>query len=122
MLGYRLLIMTKISNTSSAEHYKWGDDSDGWHLLKTAQLSVIEERMPVGAREGRHYHSNSQQFFYILEGEANLEVNGEMFTLLKGDGLHVEAGQPHQLMNKSVREIRFIVVSQPKSHGDRVDV
>ncbi len=39
-----------IINTESAKHYKWGGpqgtDCDGWHLVKTPELSVIEELMP----------------------------------------------------------------------------
>jgi len=26
-----------------AEHYRWGNDCDGWHLVKDGSLSVIEE-------------------------------------------------------------------------------
>ncbi|MGA8345596.1 MAG: hypothetical protein WB781_26940, partial [Candidatus Sulfotelmatobacter sp.] len=37
----------------NAEHYRWGVDCDGWHLVKDAQLSVIEEFMPPGAAEVR---------------------------------------------------------------------
>ena len=61
----------------NAEHYRWGDDCDGWHLVKDKQLSVIEEFMPPGAAEVRHHHERSQQFFYILIGEALMEINGE---------------------------------------------
>ena len=44
----------------NAEHYRWGVDCDGWHLVKDRQLSVIEEFMPPGAAEVRHYHERSQ--------------------------------------------------------------
>jgi oxalate decarboxylase/phosphoglucose isomerase-like protein (cupin superfamily) len=37
-------------------------------------LSVIEEQMPSGASEVRHYHRNAQQFFFILSGQATLEA------------------------------------------------
>ena len=41
---------TQITSRETAEHYKWGGaggaDCDGWHLVKTAELSVIEELMP----------------------------------------------------------------------------
>ena len=30
----------------NSEHYKWGDNCSGWHLVKTQSLSVIEELMP----------------------------------------------------------------------------
>ena len=43
----------QIISTKSAEHYKWGADCDGWHLVKTADLSVSEERMPAGTSETR---------------------------------------------------------------------
>jgi len=36
----------KIKNTNNAEHYLWGDNCDGWHLLKTDSLSIIQENMP----------------------------------------------------------------------------
>jgi len=49
----------KIVNTENSEHYKWGSDSDGWHLLKSEDLSLIEENMPPNEKEERHYHNES---------------------------------------------------------------
>ena len=49
----------------NAEHYTWGEDCDGWHLVREPALSVIEESMPPGAQEVRHYHEKAQQFFYV---------------------------------------------------------
>lgn len=54
----------------NAPHYIWGDHCDGWHLLKECNLSVIEERMPSGTGEVRHFHRKAQQFFYVLSGQA----------------------------------------------------
>ena len=63
----------QIISTKSAEHYKWGGpqgtDCDGWHLVKTDELSVIEELMPPGTSEARHSHVHARQLFYVLEGE-----------------------------------------------------
>lgn len=52
-----------ITSAENAEHYIWGDHCDGWHLLKTERLSVIQERMPPGTAEQRHYHERAQQLF-----------------------------------------------------------
>ena len=109
-----------IVNTNNVEHYKWGQNSDGWHLLKSNELSVIEELVPPNEKEERHFHNDSQQFFYVLEGVGHIEIDGEMFELKTGNGIHVPAKVPHQLMNKGDENLRFLVVSQPKSHGDRV--
>ena len=37
--------MAAISKKNS-EHYAWGGVCDGWHLLKSPVLSVIQERVP----------------------------------------------------------------------------
>ncbi len=29
---------------NKAEHYAWGNRCDGWHLLKSPEISVIQER------------------------------------------------------------------------------
>jgi mannose-6-phosphate isomerase-like protein (cupin superfamily) len=113
-----------IINTKAAEHYKWGGpqatDCDGWHLVKKPELSIIEELMPAGTSEVRHYHVHARQFFYVLEGELTLEVEQHNFVLHAGDGLEIAPGQQHQAINRSTRATRILVTSQPPSHGDRV--
>lgn len=110
--------MTAVS-TANAPHYIWGRQCDGWHLLQGDDLSVIEERMPPGAAEVRHRHARARQFFYVLEGEAVLELEGVAHRLGPRQGLHVPPGAPHQMRNESAADVRFLVVSSPKSHGDR---
>ena len=103
----------------NAEHYRWGDDCDGWHLVKDESLSVIEEFIPSGASEVRHYHRKAQQFFYILSGEVMMEVEGRTTLLRAGAGIRVLPGARHQISNPSSSAARFLVISQPPSHGDR---
>ena len=117
---------TQIIDTTNAEHYKWGGpngtDCDGWHLVKTEDLSVIEELMPPGTREERHAHGKSRQFFYVLAGELTLEVEHHDFVIAVGKGVEVHPGQAHQAMNRSGAPVRILVTSQPPSHGDRIPV
>ena len=111
--------------TADAEHYRWGGpdgtDCDGWHLVRTPELSIIEERMPAGASEVRHYHVRARQFFYVLEGELNLEVEGDEVAVRAGEGVEIGPGVAHQAINRSGSAVRFLVTSQPPSHGDRVN-
>jgi hypothetical protein len=39
---------------TSAPHYTWARICDGWRLVDTPGLSVVEERVPPGAGEARH--------------------------------------------------------------------
>lgn len=107
-------------STTTAEHYTWGDRCDGWHLVRTTGLSIIEERMPPGTTETRHHHAHAHQFFYVLEGELTLEVEHEDHILCAGQGIEIAPGQAHQAINRSASPTRFLVTSQPPSHGDRI--
>jgi quercetin dioxygenase-like cupin family protein len=102
-------------STDTAEHYPWGEASDGWHLLRDPNLSVLEEHMPPGAAELRHRHSRARHFFYVLAGEVMLQLDGAQHVLRVGQGLHVPPGSTHQMHNLSDVEARFLVISAP--HG-----
>jgi mannose-6-phosphate isomerase-like protein (cupin superfamily) len=105
----------------NAEHYRWGVDCDAWYLVNHEQLSVIEEFMPPGAAEIRHHHTKAQQFFYIVSGEVLMEVEGKTVLLAAGSGIRVLPGKHHQIRNPSSSPVRFLVISHPRSHGDRID-
>ncbi|MEA5125656.1 cupin domain-containing protein [Xanthomonas floridensis] len=104
--------MAMIS-TDTAEHYPWGEASDGWHLLRDPNLSVLEEHMPPGAAELRHRHSRARHFVYVLAGEVMLQLDGEQHVLRAGQSLHVPPGSTHQMHNLSDEQARFLVISTP---------
>ncbi|MFZ0817212.1 MAG: cupin domain-containing protein [Candidatus Sulfotelmatobacter sp.] len=106
---------------NNAEHYRWGNNCDGWRLVKDEILSVIEEFVPSGACEVRHYHQKAQQFFYVLSGEVMMEVEGRRTLLQAGSGIRILPGARHQLCNPSSDAARFLVISQPPSQGDRIE-
>ncbi|MEM7737871.1 MAG: cupin domain-containing protein [Deinococcota bacterium] len=111
-----------LVNFDNVEHYLWGDGCDGWHFLNNPELSVIVERMPAGTCEVRHYHERAQQFFFVLEGQATLELAGTIHILNSQEGCAVPVGYSHQLCNYNSADLRFLLVSSPHSHGDRVVV
>ena len=114
--------MEKLVSKETGEHYVWGDGCDGWHLLKTPDVSVIQERMPPGRSEMRHYHQHSHQFFYVLSGEATIEVGGEILRAKPGEGCSVVPTVGHVIRNEGKSDLLFLLVSTPPSHGDRVKI
>ena len=106
---------------SNSPHYLWGGVCDGWRLVDGANLSVIEERVPPGGGERRHHHERARQFFYVLEGEAVIEVEGTEQVVAKGQGLEVPPGSRHQFLNRSAAEVFFLVISSPPTKGDRIE-
>jgi quercetin dioxygenase-like cupin family protein len=111
-----------ITSTENAERYIWGAQCDGWHLLKSDTLSVIQERMPPATGEQLHYHSHAQQVFYILSGIATFEVEGELKTVIAGQSIHINPNTKHRILNNDAADLHFLVISEPKAHGDRMNL
>jgi mannose-6-phosphate isomerase-like protein (cupin superfamily) len=109
----------KISK-QNAEHYLWGSNCDGWHLVRSQDLSIIHERMPTNTSEVRHYHEKSRQFFFVLSGTVTIEIDDKEIILHQHEGVEVPPLVPHRVFNQSEHEVEFLVISQPTSKGDRV--
>lgn len=111
-----------ITSTENAEHYTWGANCDGWPLLRTDSLSVIQERMPPGTSEQLHYHERAQQVFYILSGVATFEVDGATETVEAHQSIHILPNSKHRILNNRGVDLHFLVISEPKTQGDRVNL
>jgi mannose-6-phosphate isomerase-like protein (cupin superfamily) len=109
-------------STATTEPYTWGNNCLGWHLLDSSSLSVIEEEMPPGTSEQQHLHKNAQQVFYILEGEATFTLEEETLQVVARESLHIPAGTAHRISNETNKPLRFLVISEPKAQGDRINL
>jgi mannose-6-phosphate isomerase-like protein (cupin superfamily) len=89
--------------------------------VKDSDLSVIQERVPAGAGEVEHFHTKARQFFYVLSGEATMEVDGKSVTFGPGQGIHVPPGVRHRFANNSHDDVVFLVISSPSTAGDRTN-
>ncbi|MER3464894.1 MAG: cupin domain-containing protein [Chitinophagaceae bacterium] len=104
------------------KHYKWGNDCDGWTLVDGASLSIKQEQMPASTSEVVHYHQKAAQFFFILEGKAQFEIEDVLVDICEGEGLHIEAGKKHRIINNTNESLEFILCSQPSTNNDRINV
>lgn len=55
-------------SVDNAEHYNWGhkgDNCDGWHLVKSTALNVIQERVPTGSSR-ISMSLQSRSFLYLM--------------------------------------------------------
>jgi len=113
--------MQAVSKYQFLKHYKWGKDCDGWSLIDNDGLLVKQERMPAGTSEQRHYHQYAQQFFFILKGSAQFEIEDATIEIKQGEGLHIEAGKRHRILNACNEDLEFILCSQPSTNNDRIN-
>lgn len=107
---------------NNSPHYTWGAQCDGWHLLQSENLSVIQERMPPDSSETRHYHETSMQLFFVLSGQLSIEIDEKLSVLYAHESVEVPARSKHRVWNESHDNVEFLVISQPTTRNDRVNL
>jgi mannose-6-phosphate isomerase-like protein (cupin superfamily) len=112
----------KVVNKTNVRQYKWGADCESWVLSEMPGLSVKQERMRAGTKEQLHYHQYATQFFFVLKGIATFYVEDEKIILNEQDGLTIKSTMKHFVINESDETIEFLVVSQPDTSNDRINI
>ena len=110
-----------ISKKSALSHYKWGDNCDGWNFVSKPEATIKQELMPPQTAEKLHFHTDAEQFFFILKGEATFLIEGESISVQGNVGLQIYAGQKHKIMNLNNEDLEFILFSYPSTQNDRTD-
>jgi len=108
-----------IKGKSTAEHYMWGNNCESWILADTSGLSVKLENMPAFEREKIHFHTNAQQFFFILKGSATFYLDEEKIIVTDQKGILIEPKTKHYIANETNQFLEFLVISQPSTNNDR---
>jgi mannose-6-phosphate isomerase-like protein (cupin superfamily) len=111
-----------LTNKSVSPRYLWGKNCESFVLLNNASLSVKQEIMPPGSEEILHYHVSARQLFFILAGEATFEIDGKEIRAKASEAVRIDPGQKHFIRNQSSENIEFLVISQPATENDRVNV
>lgn len=79
--------------------------------------SLAEARLSAGGETQRHYHRLSEEIYFMLEGEAWIEVDDVQQKIGPGDAILIPPGAWHQV--KAITDIQFLCCCAPVySHED----
>jgi mannose-6-phosphate isomerase-like protein (cupin superfamily) len=79
--------------------------------------SLAEAIVPVGQPTERHYHKLSEEFYFILEGQGTMEIDGETREVGPGDAILIPPGAWHQII--ATEKLRLLCCcAPPYSHED----
>ncbi|MCW8405312.1 GNAT family N-acetyltransferase [Legionella pneumophila] len=120
--GSESLVREEVVSVNNTPHFKWGQGCDGWWLKNDGQFSVIYETMPAESCEIKHYHQETEQFFYCLQGQLVIEFEDYEQVLQEQEGISIKARVAHQVKNCSGNLVSFLVISSPNLSGDRVNL
>jgi mannose-6-phosphate isomerase-like protein (cupin superfamily) len=72
----------------------------------------ITEVEPGSRSHGAHTHTGVE-VFYVLEGQATVEVDDELYTLGLNEALALDASRPHGIFNSGSTRVRYMVIIAP---------
>jgi len=79
--------------------------------------SLAEAQVPAGTATQRHYHRLAEEFYFILSGSGEMEINGEMRVVSTGDAILIPPGAWHTITARET--LRFLCCcAPPYSHDD----
>ena len=79
--------------------------------------SLAEARVPAGGATERHYHKVAEEFYFILEGAGEMEVDGATRPVGPGDCILIPPGAWHTI--SAAEPLRFLCCcAPPYAHED----
>ena len=111
-----------VQNLSARPPYVTKDGATNRSILDRTNApvqnqSLAEARVAAGGRTERHYHKIAEEFYFVLEGAGEIELDGERRTVGSGDAILIPAGVWHTIV--ATAPLRFLCCSAPPySHED----
>lgn len=77
------------------------------------RCSLAEEVLPAGRSVGRHHHLETEEVYYILQGEGRMTVGDEIREVASGDAIFIPLGAAHTLENTGSTPMTLLLVCGP---------
>ena len=94
--------MMKIPNADFLE--RTGSEAMGARLWK----------LPPKSANTLHKHVKTEEFYFVLEGEGRMRIDGETVTVPRHGGVLVGPGSLRQVFNDTEDEVLWLIVGAPE--------
>jgi mannose-6-phosphate isomerase-like protein (cupin superfamily) len=107
----------EVQSLAAAQPFTTKDGSTIRELHHTAAQSLAEATLDPGQATERHYHARTEEIYFLLEGEGDMEVDGNRRRVGPGDAVLIPAGAWHEI--RAASPLRFLCTcAPPYSHED----
>jgi len=106
-----------VRTLAEAEAFTTADGSTIRELLglPTAPVqnqSLAEATLAPGQATERHYHAESEEIYYVVEGSGDMELDGDNRQVAVGDAVLIPPGARHQI-RADAAGVRFLCCCAP---------
>lgn len=83
--------------------------------------SLAEARVPVGGSTAPHYHPQTEEIYFILEGQGRMQLDDQTSEVGPGDAIAIPPGARHQITNTGDVPLHLLCCCTPAyEHDDTV--
>ena len=83
--------------------------------------SLAEATLPPGCATEPHRHLQTEEFYYVVQGEGLMQVDKDEIIVSVGDAILIPAGSRHTLRNTGTTDLRILCCCAPAySHEDTI--
>lgn len=75
--------------------------------------SLAEATLEAGEATTRHYHREAEEIYFLLEGSATMEIDGERAQVRAGDAILIPPGAWHQIRADGDGPLRMLCACAP---------
>ena len=109
----------EIRARDRAEPFTTKDGSRIRELMRARNQTLAEAMLEPGQATERHYHAETEELYFLLAGEGEIEVGGERAPVGPGDAILIPPGAWHQITASGDAELRFLCCCAPAyRHAD----
>ena len=111
-----------INNIENQEPFTTKDGSTIRSILDSTNApvelqSLAEATLPTGCQTDRHYHKQSEEFYFILKGKGTMEIDGAEKEVSVGDAILIPRNAWHQIT--ASEDLQFLCCcAPPYQHED----
>ena len=85
----------------------------------TVNQSLAEATLEPGQATTRHYHRDAEEIYFVLEGDGEMEIEGDRARVRVGEAIPIAPGARHQIRNVGPGSLRLLCCcSPPYRHED----
>jgi transcriptional regulator with XRE-family HTH domain len=83
-----------------------------------AALEVVHAEFEPGGTTGEqaYTHGDSEEVFFVVRGEVELQLGDEIYLLAEGDAAHYRSSTPHRVRNRGAGTAEVLYMISPPSY------
>ncbi len=75
--------------------------------------SLAEARLPPATATLPHHHPQTEEIYYILEGEGRMQIGTAVRSVAAGDAIAIPPGKVHTIANTGAGVLKFLCCRAP---------